>query len=245
MENIKLTQPDNNPLKALDTLSPVMDGFGLDKHFESENPTRLASQNPQNNHCYENIDDNELQELIYRIMKQEQSAVAALFKAMAARVNSLALRITGCVQLAEEVTEDTFFQVWRQAPRFDPSRGTAKAWILTIARSRALDARRRIPPFDDLTDDVVNSNWEHQSHDDLPDLLSAIEQNQLLYSALEALEPVPRQLIALSFFRGLSHEEIASHAELPLGTVKSHIRRAVIHLREALASTNLTSVINQ
>jgi RNA polymerase sigma-70 factor (ECF subfamily) len=150
------------------------------------------------------------------------------------------LRITGNIQLAEEVTEDTFFQVWRQAPRFDPARGTVKAWILTIARSRALDARRSIPPFDELTDSETNT--DQQNHDSLPDLLSAIEQNQLLHNALKNLDPLPRQLITLSFFRGLSHEEIANYAGLPLGTVKSHIRRTIITLRDVLEADPMTPV---
>ena len=151
-----------------------------------------------------------MQGLIWRVINQDQSAFTALFKAMSVPVNSLALRITASVQLAEEVTEDTFFQVWRQAPRFDPARGTAKAWILTIARSRALDARRSLPPFDGLIESETDGNSVSQNRDDPPDLLAAVEQNQLLHSALETLEPMPRQLIALSFFRGLSHEEIAN-----------------------------------
>jgi RNA polymerase sigma factor (sigma-70 family) len=242
---IKMMLPENKPFKALGLSCLPEEGVSLDENLDTQEINRIKNSESQNTNPCENLAELALQALICRIIKQDQSAFTALFKAMSVHVNSIALRITASAQLAEEVTEDTFFQVWRQAPRFDPSRGTAKAWILTIARSRALDARRSIPPFDGLTDDVVNSNWEYQGHDGLPDLLSAVEQNQLLHSALEALEPIPRQLIALSFFRGLSHEEIASHAELPLGTVKSHIRRAVIHLREALASTNLTSVTNQ
>jgi RNA polymerase sigma factor (sigma-70 family) len=200
-------------------------------------------ENPdyQGTNCPEEMDDQDLQELIYRIMKQDQSAFTALFKAMSARLNSMALMITDSVQLAEEVTEDTFFQVWRQAPRFDPSRGTAKAWILTIARSRALDARRSIPPFDALPESETIGNRFGQSCDEPPDLLSTVEQNQLLHRALETLDFLPRQLIALSFFRGFSHEEIADHAQLPIGTVKSHIRRAVIHLRETLLTHSLQS----
>lgn len=229
-----MAQSDNKTFKALGGFPSVLEGFGLDEGLEGVEMSGIANPDYQNSNYFDNTDDLDLQELIYRIMHQDQSAFTALFKAMSVRVNSMALRITGSVQLAEEVTEDTFFQVWRQAPRFDPSRGTAVAWILTIARSRALDARRSIPPFDGLTEQETIGNRDNQSHDNPSDLLSAIEQNQLLHRALETLEPLPRQLIALSFFRGLSHEEIAGHAELPLGTVKSHIRRAVIHLRETL-----------
>lgn len=236
-----MSQHDNKTFKVQGLLSPVIEGFGLAEDLESEEMSGVANQEFQKISPSDITDDQELQDLIVRIMKQDQSAFAALFKAMAARVNSLALRITDCVQLAEEVTEDTFFQVWRQAPRFDPSRGTAKAWILTIARSRALDARRSVPPFEELAEPEAVGNKVNQNHDDPPDLLSAVEQNQLLHSALETLDPLPRQLIALSFFRGLSHEEIADHAELPLGTVKSHIRRAIIHLREALLTPSLDS----
>ncbi len=183
----------------------------------------------------DSTDELAYRDYISRIVNQDQAALALLFKAMSARVYGLALRITGNAQLAEEVTEDTFFQVWRQAPRFDPVRGTAKAWILTITRSRALDARRSIPPFDALPEHETEIDSDSQRNDQLTDLLSATEQNEWLHAALASMEPLPRQLIALSFFRGLTHDEIAAHTDLPLGTVKSHIRRAIISLREALA----------
>ena len=83
---------------------------------------------------------------IARIVEQDQQALAELYDALVGRVYGLALRITRQVQLAEEVVEDTFWQVWRQAPRFDPERGTAMAWIMAIARSRALDALRGKDP---------------------------------------------------------------------------------------------------
>jgi RNA polymerase sigma factor (sigma-70 family) len=230
MENLKVSQHDNKTFESLGELSPVMEGFGLDD-LET---IGIATPSCHKTHEIDNTDDRGLQELIYRIIKQDQSAFGDLFNTMVARVNSMALRITGCVQLAEEVTEDTFFQVWRQAPRFDPARGTATAWILTIARSRALDARRSIPPYEELTGTETAVTRDSQGQGDVPDLLSVIEENQVLHRALERLAPLPRQLIALSFFRGLSHEEIAESTGLPLGTVKSYIRRAVIHLRETL-----------
>ncbi|HXE40378.1 MAG TPA: sigma-70 family RNA polymerase sigma factor, partial [Azonexus sp.] len=132
---------------------------------------------------------------------------------------------------AEEVVEDTFWQVWRQAPRFDPGRGSATGWMLNMTRSRALDALRRAG-----TVECAAEAGEHEP--DLAagpeDLFAANEVGQQLESALAGLEPLPRQLVALAFFRGLSHEEIAVHTGLPLGTVKSHIRRALGRLRETL-----------
>jgi RNA polymerase sigma-70 factor (ECF subfamily) len=210
--------------------------FGFDKDAKYEVRDGMSEVDCQEAYSCVDPDELALQEIIRLIVNQDQVAFKGLFKAMATRVHNLALRITRNVQLAEEVTEDTFFQVWRQAPRFDASRGTVRAWVLTIARSRALDALRSIPPFENSADAKLDATIDEPICADVPDLLSTIEQNQLLHGALKTLEPLPRQLIALSFFRGLSHEEIAVHAELPLGTVKSHIRRAVIHLRETLTT---------
>lgn len=241
MEYIKLAQPDNKTLITRGVIFPEMGGCGTGESLGSQETSGMMNPDYQGTNCPDEMDDQVLQELINRIIKQDQTAFTALFKTVSVRVHSLALRITDSLQLAEEVTEDTFFQVWRQAPRFDPSRGTVKAWILTIARSRALDARRSIPPFESLPESETIGNKDGQSHDEPPDLLSAVEQNQLLHRALETLDFLPRQLIALSFFRGLSHEEIADHVQLPLGTVKSHLRRAVVHLRETLLTHSLSS----
>ncbi len=235
-----MTQTENKNIAEVEILFSKV---AMRIHMDAESEGIAGATNPSVpvvNPCG-GLDELDLQTLIARIVNQDQSAFSALFKAMSVRVNSIALRITASAQLAEEVTEDTFFQIWRQAPRFDPSRGTATAWILTIARSRALDARRSIPPFDELPEFETEENRDYQHHGDLPDLLSVVEQNQSLHCALKTLEPLPRQLIALSYFRGLSHEEIAGQVKLPLGTVKSHLRRAVIHLREVLITPSIAT----
>lgn len=173
----------------------------------------------------------ELMDRLQRVVDRDEAALAFLYEAMAGRVYGLALRITRRAQTAEEVVEDTFWQVWRQAPRFDPERGSAAAWIMTMARSRALDALRRAGSEESLTDDAD----ERPAEDDGPeDLVAATEAGCRVRQALQGLDPLPRQLVALAFFRGFSHEEIAVHTGLPLGTVKSHIRRALGRLKEQL-----------
>lgn len=173
-----------------------------------------------------------LQELIAGIVERDQTAFSALYDSLLERVYGLALRITRSVPVAEEVTEDTFWQVWRQAPRFDPVRGNAAAWVLTIARSRALDALRRI---DAVACEPLASMMDVASSDNPDDLLAAVQQGSRVHGALAQLDPLPRQLLALAFFRGFSHDEIAGHTGLPLGTVKSQIRRALLGLRQTLA----------
>ncbi len=177
--------------------------------------------------------ESQLQACVGRIVRHDQQALGEMYEAMAGRVYGLALRITRHVQVAEEVTEDVFWQVWRQAPRFDATRGSVVGWILTIARSRALDALRRGERAEALDEETLASL---PGAGDPHDLLLAVQRNDRLHRALSGLDPLPRQLLALAFFRGLTHEEIASHMRLPLGTVKSHIRRALLRLRELLGA---------
>lgn len=182
-------------------------------------------------------DDTTLAAWIGRVVDRDEQALALLYDALAGRVYGLALRITGRPQLAEEVVEDTFWQVWRQAPRFDPERGTALAWIMTIARSRALDARRALDPAECHAAPWALDGAETADTTEPPDLVAAMERGHRLHAALAELEAIPRRLVALAFFRGLSHEAIAQRENLPLGTVKSQIRRTLIRLRRTLEGT--------
>ncbi|MGH8550484.1 MAG: sigma-70 family RNA polymerase sigma factor, partial [Methylococcales bacterium] len=162
------------------------------------------------------VDEQRLQEWIVHIVDQDQQAFSALYEAMLGRVYGLALRITRSEPLAEEVTEDTFWQVWRQAPRFDRARGNATAWVMTMARSRAFDALRRIEATQ--CDGNAESLVDTLAHDKDPfDLLAAFQEGELLHAALKCLDPVPSRLLALAFFKGLSHAEVAGLTGLPLG----------------------------
>ncbi len=181
------------------------------------------------------LDDAGLAALIERIGHHDDKALAALYDATAPRVFGLVGCMLNDSGLAEEVVEDTYWQVWRQAERFDASRGRPVTWLLAMARSRAIDAirrreRRALAPLSDdeqaaLCDETMLSP---------PELLAATNSQHLLHRALETLEPQPRQLIALAFFRGLTHEEIAECTHLPLGTVKSQIRRSLLALKHCL-----------
>ena len=176
-----------------------------------------------------------LADLLRRICAEDEEAFAELYDATLGRVYGLALRILRDPQSAEEVTEDVFFQVWRQARRYDPARGRPLAWILTIARSRALDHLRRRDPAQPHPEPDTLLAAEAAAPGGPQDLLAASRDGERLHAALAGLDPLPRQMIALAFFRGCTHEEIALQADLPLGTVKSHIRRALAVLRAALA----------
>jgi RNA polymerase sigma-70 factor (ECF subfamily) len=180
-------------------------------------------------------DEGQLRGWIAAIARGEEDALGQLYDATLGRVHGLALRITRDRQVAEEVVEDVYWQVWRQALRFDADRGNAMAWLLTITRSRALDSLRRADEAQTHPEPETLMSAEVAADGDPQDLLGATQRDLRLHAALSALDALPRQLIALAFFRGLTHEEIAAHTDLPLGTVKSHIRRALSALKTMLA----------
>lgn len=199
--------------------------------------------------CAPAFDDDQLAGLVLRVCDQHEPSLARLYEATSGRVHGLVLRIVRVASLAEEVVEDVFWQVWREAPRFDAERGRVLAWLLAIARSRAIDALRRNERVrasevavddDDALDALAEGRGEGRAHSDDPfDLISASQHHARLHALLAGLEPLPRQLLALAFMRGCTHEEIAEQTGLALGTVKSHIRRTLVALRSQLADTAL------
>jgi RNA polymerase sigma factor (sigma-70 family) len=161
-------------------------------------------------------------------------ALKQLYETTVHRVFGLALRIIGRRELAEEITEDVYMQVWRQAKRYDPTRAPVLVWLQTICRSRAIDCLRGQEKADPHPDPNTLLNDESDNSASPQDLLIALERNGKLHAALQTLSATQRQLLALAFFRGHTHEEIAMHSRLPLGTVKSHIRGALKTLRMQL-----------
>jgi len=190
--------------------------------------------------CAPTLDDTELADLVLRICDQHETSLARLYEAASGRVYGLVLRVVRNTAVAEEVVEDVFWQVWREAPRFDAARGKVMAWLLNIARSRAIDALRRqerVRAHEQAVDDdeTMEALVDHD-HDRGPeDLVAASQHHARLHALLATLEPLPRQLLSLAFFRGCTHEEIAEQTGLALGTVKSHIRRTLAALKGQLA----------
>jgi RNA polymerase sigma-70 factor, ECF subfamily len=179
-----------------------------------------------------------LRALLERIVRGEQAALRELYDGCVGRVYGLALRITGRSDAAEEVTSDVFVQVWRDAARYDARRARVLTWLLTICRSRAIDFLRRRDVTEPLPDDDALADEQSAPRNDPQDLLSATQTSGALHASLALLAPLQRQLLALAFFRGLTHDEIAQHCDMPLGSVKTHIRKALGILRTRLGSDN-------
>ncbi len=180
--------------------------------------------------------DASLVRLIARMAGGEEAAVGELYDATLGKVYGLALRITGRPEAAEDVVAEVYHQAWRQAAQYQPGRGRPLTWLLTMARSRALDQLRRrdraeLHPEPETLDEPLA-----RAECDPIDMLLAVERAGILHAALARLSPIQRQLLALAFYRDLTHQEIAEQARLPLGTVKTHLRKALLRLKADLST---------
>ena len=175
------------------------------------------------------------QAALARMARGDQSALAELYDRHARLVFSLALRILQNRADAEDMVQEVFAQVWAQAGRYDTTRGAVAAWMLTMARSRAIDRLRSRSSRPETASEarIVEDVPDAAARQDLQ-LLSA-EQVETLQGALNELPVAQRVALELAYYEGLTHAEIADRLSEPLGTVKTRIRQAVIKLRESLA----------
>ena len=179
--------------------------------------------------------DEGIEELLLSTAAGSESALAALYDATHRKVYGLSLRILGDRALADEAVVDVFTQVWRNASRFDASRGKGLTWLLTMARSRAIDLKRHRASRTRVEVDLKLAAPRPAAGPGPEESALADARARRVRGALESLPPAQRQAIEAAFYDGLTHTEIAEALGKPLGTVKSRLRLALVALREALA----------
>jgi RNA polymerase sigma-70 factor, ECF subfamily len=176
--------------------------------------------------------DDDAATLLTRCSVGDRIAFRLLYNRWGSRLYGIALRITRQDAMAADATQDAFVQIWQQAHRFDPIRGSAEAWLIGILRYRALDVVRRRSREE--------TGYEpEEREDEAPDALARLvnsAEGAALHRCLKELAEDRRRLVVLAFVDGLSHSELAARMNAPLGTVKSWIRRSLMSLRECLAS---------
>jgi RNA polymerase sigma-70 factor, ECF subfamily len=169
-------------------------------------------------------------ELMQSVAWQDQTALSELYRRYGGVVYSLALRVVQNSVLAEEVTQDMFMKVWRQAEQWDPAKGQLYSWLLTITRYTAIDRLRKEQRQPALT---------LLSVDDMPGIAAGYglvdeplwHDGQLLRTLMNQLPAEQVQVIQLAFYQGMTHSEMAEALNLPLGTIKTRVRLGLQKLR--------------
>ena len=182
--------------------------------------------------------DAELMQLLDRIAAHDEAALKTLYEQTSSKLFGLALRVLGHRDWAEDVLQEAFITIWRVAGDYRASLSPPMAWMGLIVRSRALDLlRRRSADRAHLTHEL-DDDIAHSIEGDSPnpmDTTQASEQAFALHQCLGRLENKQREVVSLAYLRDLSHGELAEQLRLPLGTVKTWIRRGLDQLRNCMA----------
>lgn len=182
--------------------------------------------------------DEPLMDLIDRIARRDETALKALYDLTARKLYGLSLRVLGSAEAAEDALQEAYLQVWRSAGDYRATLSPPMAWLGLIVRSRSLDLlRRRAADRAHLTQELDEALADTLSGDapNPMDTSLASQQAWALHQCLGQLENKQREVISLAYLRDLSHGELAERLALPLGTVKTWIRRGLDRLRDCMA----------
>jgi RNA polymerase sigma-70 factor (ECF subfamily) len=173
--------------------------------------------------------------LLARIVDRDERAVEELYARYSGPLYSLAYRVTGSERFAQDVIQEVFIALWKDASRFDPSRGAVASWLFSLARHKAIDLVRREANVRKRTADVDLAF--HEADDDVDHETWLNFRRERVLEAIEELTPTQRESLELAFFQGLTHVEVSERLGIPLGTAKTRIRSALLRLRDILGDS--------
>ena len=201
-------------------------------------PVWAWGQAVQHNACMSAQPDDLLMDLIDRVARRDEAALKALYDLTSSKLYGLSMRVVGKAEWAEDALQETFLQIWRSAGDYRASLSPPMAWLGLIVRSRSLDALRRRNAerahLTDEIDDAMSDTLEGDSPNPM-DTTLASQQAWALHQCLGKLDNRQREVVSLAYLRDLSHSELAQQLSLPLGTVKTWIRRGLDQLRTCMA----------
>ena len=171
------------------------------------------------------------------VAKGDEAAFATFYDETAARVHGLVLRVLRSPAQAEEVTQEVYLEVWRQAARFDSERGSPLGWLMTMAHRRAVD-RVRSSQAATARDETYEARNRDAPFDTTAESATARLEAHRVRRALNKLSEAQREAVSLAYLGGYTHREVASLLDLPLGTAKTRIRDGLIRLRDQLGVTS-------
>lgn len=177
-----------------------------------------------------------LESLVTAMAAGNQSALSGLYEQTVSQIFGIARCMLRSREDAEEIVCDVYANAWANAKNYDPRRGSVMAWLGIMARNRSVDRlrqRRELLSLDDSDNEGLAGRLVSGTSG--PDeILASFQSGSAVHAALASLSPLRRRLLGLAFFQDLSHQEIAAAEGIPLGTVKSHVRRALAVLQAAL-----------
>jgi RNA polymerase sigma factor (sigma-70 family) len=186
----------------------------------------------------------DLSRLLARASLGDRAAFATLYERTSSHLFAVVLRINRDRAQAEDILQEVYVNVWRAAGSFDAAQSQPLTWLTSIARNRAIDSLRRVqtrPQLRTLSPSIDGRDEDDDVYDtvadDAPgplDLLSRASESRALAACMEKLSALQRQSVALAFYQGLSHAEVAEQLRQPLGTVKSWVRRSLMTLKSCL-----------
>lgn len=180
------------------------------------------------------VDDQELNRLLYRVAHGDEGAFARLYDHTASRLYPVCMHLLGQREAAEEALQEAFVRIWHQAGTYSAHRGGVLTWMISIARYRAIDQMRyrRRRPEGDLEDAPMAALTDRAPGPQ--ESSAAAAETAALTRCLDTLSGQQREAIQLAFLQGLSHDEVCSRLDRPLGSVKSWIRRGLQSLKQCL-----------
>ncbi|WP_375406094.1 ECF RNA polymerase sigma factor SigK [uncultured Amnibacterium sp.] len=172
-----------------------------------------------------------------RVATGDKRAFAELYDATAPRIYGLVRRLLVDPAQSEEVTQEIFLEIWQTATRYQPERGSAMSWMLTMAHRRAVDRVRASQASRDRDSRIGIRDFDRE-YDQVAEHVEITMEGERVKRALQGLTELQRQAVELAYYRGLSHSEIAAELHVPVGTVKTRIRDGMIRLRDAMGVTS-------
>jgi RNA polymerase sigma-70 factor (ECF subfamily) len=174
-----------------------------------------------------------LNDILSRVAEGDQAAFGELYDQIAPRVLGLVRRLLKDFAQSEEVTQEIFLEIWQNAKRYDPNKGGASTWILTMAHRRAVDRIRSSQSTRDRDTKIGIRDFETE-YDSVSETVEVTIESERVKKAMSRLTELQRQAVSLAYYGGYSHSEVATMLSVPIGTVKTRLRDGMIRLRDEL-----------
>ena len=194
---------------------------------------KLVSSEIDDNTEVDNSAPVSLNDLLGLVAEGDQNAFGQLYDQLSGRVLGLVRRLLKDHAQSEEVTQEIFLEVWQNAKRYDPSKGSATTWILTMSHRRAVDRIRSSQSTRDRDTKIGLRDMETE-YDSVSESVEISVEHERVGKALQRLTELQRQAVTLAYFGGYSHSEVAAMLSVPIGTVKTRLRDGMIRLRDEL-----------